>query len=413
MTEKELQNLFKEKLGQRQFDYNPNNWAAMEAMLDAQGTRKAGFYWWATAAIVVFGVVASLFIYQPKDQTAPTLAAPKQEQYLQQDQTKGISVPPIKENTSTEREATQPIVNQQIEEAAPTAPKQNNLKNNTSSEALTTHQVVAKTPITASADELSNRFETKSNATEGLVVLPALPYSADFYQYAAMDVQYVPQITESTPTSQPIPFHPKALLSNTKGAYLHAGFTLSDSYEDVVFGKGIQVGITYDHPVFRNFGISTGVLYSYNDDIGLAYSKDSVYFRFGREVLRTETNYSSIQSFQVPLEITWAFAPKHRIMAGSYLTYITAVQQDVKQTLYAFKADPDESQEQNNVAGTAFRRYNSGLRFGYQYQPTKLWQIGINLQYGLMDISNSAYDERLNSDHRLIESNIYVRYRLF
>ena len=65
MTNEEFEKLYSAKLAEREYPFNPDNWAAMEGILNQRMVSK-GYYIWTSAATLIFGaVVASLLWFAP------------------------------------------------------------------------------------------------------------------------------------------------------------------------------------------------------------------------------------------------------------------------------------------------------------------------------------------------------------
>ena len=105
-------------------------------------------------------------------------------------------------------------------------------------------------------------------------------------------------------------------------------------------------------------------------------------------------------------------APAHSLSAGAYLESLLTVRMDMTRTTETFKGDVDTDKHSNNEQRPEFNTLNYGLQMAYFYQVYPQLSIGLRVNYGLSDLTNNQH-QHFQHNHRLLQTDLTLRYRLF
>lgn len=386
MSDKELDKLFRDKLQEAEFAYNPGNWAAMEEVLDADDKRLT-FYWRQAAAILLFGALLSIPLWRsgfslnssPDPQPVSTTPA---EKSLPSPSTPP-SAPPTK--TPKETESLQDLINAP-ESKAESAPMAVAIPERAQSEKA------------ASAPSMSRQTYAALPGLDGRAVVPLSPSEASLALWPWL-------------AAEPLLGEARSPVFSGGHFFLEAGPVLNQSYQGAA-GTGWSAGLGWRRPLGRNMALETGLYYNQTGDVGIRSRSDSVFFGFGRTEVSTRKAFRQMGSLRLPLQLSVQLRARHHLQVGAYYDYILRQAMDMEVHTQAFKADLDVEKHHSNERQAEFQPHQYGILLGYRYQMDARLSLGLRLQYGLSDLTSPEYPS-LAGHHQLWQSDLYLRYRLF
>lgn len=417
MTDKELDQLLKAKLAGKTYPYNPANWKAMEAMLNKAQAPSTPLFWRQTAAILLLTLLLAIPLLWQNVDNAP-LKAPATKQPLTN--TNGAA----KNQLMPDDQAPANATNNAVESQQPTVVHNN--KPAAVNSGTTARQNQASTESNPSSAGMAFAESGSGNAANTTAKEEALPASQGAPIYLAVSdkqtqalltdyrfpLRLMPPTLSEAPAT-PSPFDPKALakFDNRHEFSVQAGPSINQAYNNQT-GTGWQLGVHYRYRATAQLALSTSLNYVRTGDIGISTTADSVFFGFGRTEVRTEKQYRQISSIRIPLKAEYSISPKHIVTGGAFADVVTAVQMDMQKTTKPYKADPRVENHSSAKPRNEFSNVNFGATLGYFYRYDPRLSFGLNINYSLTDLTNNNY-QKFEGDHRLLQSELVIRYRLF
>ncbi len=427
MTEKEMEKLFKSKLDSREFAFNPANWEKMEAILEQKAAAGRWYLWRSTAAILLFGVVVASVIYYnpgtisqydaisgpdfiPEGRVLPNLK-PVSESAVGAVKPETVAFKDAKKLSQTAegdwamasqtKTHTNAIANQTIKE---------NTSGNTSSifgeaGSSTTGEVnpivtATRANGTSVAQQEERNFEpiSLSELSSKDYVLP---------EWAVVDFQLREVGFAGDEQNAPL-----AGKLNTANLFVNVGPVFTGSNASNTLGTGFLAGVGYRKLLNYGFGVETGLNYFVLNNMNIQNNSDSVFYRFGKERVETEELNSRLDYIEIPLNLTYKFAPKHHLGVGGYAAILLNVQRDITKTTYTPKSGTYVEDEYASGYLDEFNRFDFGLSAFYRYSLTSRLNVGLHFKQGLVDITHDV-SEGYAQDHTNFNTRIVLEYRLF
>lgn len=406
MTEKELEKLFKSKLDTREFEFNPANWEAMEAMLASEPAPAGTFYWRSVAAILLFAVgVWSMINFMPQSGDTKVvneeIATPVEqfESQMKGEERQESNVPQVE--TKNIAEQSDEIVN---------AAKENVVSNSVAENTTARHaekEVVVASDETSAEEQVVGENPTKEELEESgsLDPVPLVPYDHKSvgYEYQLVSNQNVLfPLNEDEEES----FTPDALnkFRSKKSFYLEVAPVFTGSHNANNVGFGWEAGIGYQQEFDNNLVFNVGVNYLVQNGVDISSTSDSVFYNFGKEVVQTEEISKRLDYVEVPLSVGYKLNEKHRLQIGGYAGYLVNVSQEVNREISGFKTETKYEQLTKSGYQDDFNRWDFGLNFGYRYTLTPAVSVGLHYSMGLKDITRNT-----GGDYELRHTNQSTR----
>lgn len=409
MTEKELEKLFRSKLDSREFEFNPANWAAMEAMLNQRRKPAGAYYWRGVAAILLFGLLMSgALLFQDLPGSEVQNPITHQQNTLES----GNELESIERSKSAN-----PI--QTLEQKS--QPDQNSANSNASQSNKVTSEpnsIIASTPdaTIADADEVAPK---KSSDQDQLNVVEAAYVEDDYFTERETELA-LRSIAYSAPLTSPKgslmafeTFTPEALekfhKSNTYYLELAPVFTGSYNTNDV--GIGWSAGVGMEKEISDRWTMTAGLRYSVQNGIGIENKTDSTFYNFGKETIETEVKSRRLDYVEMPLTVGYNLNGKHQLIAGGYLAYLVNVSQDVSREISQYKRETEIQTESLKGYQKDFNRLDGGIQVGYRYRLGPGLSVGLHYNYGLTDITKNTKGEYVR-DHHNQNTRVVFRYSI-
>lgn len=394
MTEKELEKLFKSKLDNQKFEFNPANWEAMEAMLDSEPAPAGTFYWRSVAAILLFAVgVWSMINFMPQSPQTEVVDDVKSNTIEQPN--------PVVEKTEEPALMAEPNV-----ESVAANPDQAEAENKApagKSKEEVMHDQAESAAVVANNDSKEQQPETKAGGNEAQT---SENVEVDYFDTEPLipfdhkGVEYQHELVSRGAVISPLKrdevnFTPEALgkYRSRKFFYVEVAPIFTGSYNANNVGVGWEAGIGYQYEFDNNLVVNAGVNYVVMDGVDISSTTDSVFYNFGREVVQTEKLSKRLDYVEVPLSIGYKLNEKHMLQVGAYAGYLVSVSQEVNKEISAFKRETQYEQLTKRGYQDDFYRWDFGMNFGYRYSLTPALSVGLHYNLGLRDITKDTGGE--------------------
>ena len=431
MSDKELDNIFKSKLSSREFDFNPANWEAMEAILDSD-KKRGSVYWWSSAAILVFGLFVSglIFMQNPGNFNSVTpetiTVTPDQEIMNNGTAISGGSETPD-EIVKTQLTQPEPEKTMDVEEVI----SHTNPSITKSSVIKPKEDTPIKVSVAAAADKTEQEPAVKINpALESLKVnkqldenekpndltidksVNALNFGDIAYKdlpavdYNLLDGLGVASLkTNKVRTDFIRKFHKQHEF------WVQAGPDFTRSFKDNSIKTGWTAGLNYKYRFSYLWSFNVAAQYNARVFPGIKHTTDSVFRGFGEERIRTESENTRLDYIEVPFNFAYSPGDKHEFGFGAYASALFNVKTEITRTHFQFKKDKEVSYETQNGISEDYNVLDYGLNASYFYQYSPSIALGVQMKMGMADITRNR-SQVLNADHRNRNLRLVLRYRL-
>lgn len=441
MKDQDLDRLFKEKLAEAAYPYNPENWERMELLLDARHSGVAPWYWRYSAALLAVGVLlGSVIGFQPVPAGQPSknpMAVPVTVQPASPARQESFDKPAPKSTNAPrkDRNSGAPL------QAEPLAEKAASHSNDVPASSVAAQNTPAKTAgkIAAPSPAAEKEKSPGSSLSGRLAQNPATPRIAPG-KAAALEI--AGQNLLSVVPADLNPLHLNALpvlplksgkiLDSTRGAatpaeifipgapafathrfWLEGGLSLSSSFGNG-HASGMLAGFHYEWQPCSGFSLTMGLNYRQTGNLNLAIRNDTTYFtNQGRQDISTVKRFAHFQTLSFPVNAYWHLNHKHALSGGLYLGLALRQKATLITTTQQPKSSPEILRDEVSGQHPEFTGTLSGLSLGYTYQVNKNWEAGLQFRYGLTDLTQDRVAPELREFHRLQQVQLVLRYLLF
>lgn len=404
MTDQELDKLFKSKLDGNPPPFNPDNWAAMEQMLDSEA-RGLKVFWWQSAAIIALGLLLALplFVDKPASNRAPAptnIAAPSSPQEVP-----GAQPIDTQKANKTQKTTTPPALNSRAgaSERGPAGAAEQNQK--------TAEQKVAQPAPSGrlTSPKAQNNWVAEEDASKNTRSMSPAVFSPDDHGLQPLTMR-LPEQSIRIPGLSFDRGRDLVRSDRRHEFYLEAGPSINPAYNGQS-SAGWSLGFSYRYRLNSRLSINSGLSFQRSGDFGLKARHDSVFFGLGRTEVNTQRQFREINLLRVPLSFELMLSPRHSAQMGIYADYLLSVREDLQRTTTVFKQDPHTENHSSQAQPNEFHSLNFGLRIRYFYRISPKLYLGLGLDHGLMDLTDDQH-ENFGQHHQLIQSSLMLRYRL-
>ncbi|WP_417600571.1 porin family protein [Owenweeksia hongkongensis] len=405
MTEKEIEKLFKSKLNNREFAFNPANWEAMEAILDSTPKPAGVFYWRSVMAVLLFGVaVWSLITFAPavaesnvvnnSEFTAPLGKMDQSQEVITEENTA------LKETQLEENLAEKELQKGKPEKAvAPTSAgvaERNTVIN----------QEVQPAPTEVATAEDSYVDEVVADEVSLVDPVSTIPLSKKGFVFNNELPQTLGEITSGNN------FTPEAFkkFDSKSSFYLEVSPVFSGSYNANNVGVGWHAGLGWERAIGEKFQFNIGLGYTVQNGVGIENNSDSVFYNFGKEVVETQEVNRRLDYVELPVNISYKLNERNMVELGMYAGYLVNVSRDVDKEISKFKTETQYESTKESGYQKEFKRMDYGFSLGYRYRLTPALSVGLHYNLGLVDITKNTQGDYLQR-HTNQNTRVVFRYR--
>lgn len=406
MTEKELEKLFKSKLDNREFAFNPANWEAMEAILDSEPKPAGAFYWRSVLAVLLFGVAVWSTIALSPVGEEPTMVdhteqVPLQSEVSVQEQAESDNEPANKVQFKVETEQPEKVEgsqpSEQVVAASSNAVQAPMVVESDEQEFLPSNQVTSQAEVSKSQD--------LDITQEGNVEILSLEHKSYMLN------NNVPQSLVNFSSGPHFSTESFKKYDTKSALYLEVAPIFSGSYNANNIGVGWKAGIGWQTAIGQRFQFNVGLGYMVQNGVGIQNNSDSVFYNFGKEVVETEIRDNRLDYVELPVSIGYKVNDRNMIQVGMYAGYLVNVSRDVNKEISRFKSETEYESAQVSGYQKEFRRMDYGLEFGYRYRLTPALSVGLHYNLGLIDITKNTQGDYLQR-HTNQNTRVVFRYSI-
>lgn len=407
MTDKELEKLFRNKLNNREFAFNPDNFAGVERLLAAN---KIAWYQTFAFKIATFATAAALLLgavilnwgsntndtptYNPSNTpplavtpAASGMEVPEYEKLYNNLQSPGniqhfnpgdfaVNFKSFSAKSKSNRSDNSSKPTTQADAASDYHARNVALLNNPN-----TSQKNTPTTATDAGTELLNTVPQTDAASA---------ISADETQTIALDEQ------APAPEQIPIPLTPQHARLLQHQFYFQVGFNIAQGLvgnvsDNQEAASNFVAGATYRYLMNPFWEFQAGLSYNNRGALNNVRITEEKLYSFGAEKLETHYNIQRINYLEAPLAIRWFPQSKHTVVTGAYAAYLLSTQTEVHYLQHFTNAIEEKIQMERGHT-TGINRWDFGLVLGYDYQVTPQLNLGIQTLTGFKDLfEDGAY----------------------
>jgi hypothetical protein len=433
MSEEGLDNLFKEGLSGRDVKFNMDSWRNMEQMLPPE--TKGGYFSKSTAAIVVgflFIVSASVFVWSYNQSDTEVLLA---QEMVQTDKEQSIN------------DSVLNISGKQNQRGAIVSDKQNvsnDEHNNAGVNGLETTLAENEKTAVLGVDNNANKaqFVSKSKKEKS-----QRSGRLNKNNKAGISFDLDRQKRSKRSSEEKIAFSENAF---TKISGLDELATMSlvqveeegqTIFVDVSNGKlpnvdknvlgfigGISIneslvgtsngmsgseffGVSYQRYLNGGFSLKSNLLYTSRNQVNTIKTFDKKSYDFGSKTEQKSVSSQRLMYLELPIMVNYGFR-NHNIMAGGSFSYLMGGLSKESTTYTSLTEEPRYEDSKKIGYAEGFKPYDIALIAGYEYNFNSKLNLGLRLNYGLLDITDDQYFGTKSFDNN-VQFRVYVTYSPF
>lgn len=170
-------------------------------------------------------------------------------------------------------------------------------------------------------------------------------------------------------------------------------------------------GLSYRYHMGRGLSLKTGLRYQSRSGLHVSHSYTDTDYAFGIETHTTTIAPQSLHSLEMPLLLSVPIAGRHRLQLGLDLNYLLDVYsevQEVREDAFGVQSGSDEMAWGYRQG---FRRLDVGMQAGYRFGLSRRMQVGLDVRYGLRDLTDDAFFESA-TPHRNVQARLVWEYDL-
>jgi len=435
MSDEGLDNLFKQGLSGRDVKFNMDSWRRMEEMLPPEPKAK-GFRFGYVAAFIgfLFVLSASLFIWNTEEGDSLVSEVNSTEQNSvtsTQNDENHESTHALASNKSTAS-----LSDEVFEKGQNKANEENTSKSLNSTSALTNSKVNGTgngSNGNSSAGSHNSFFSNSSNASTGFfndVTLADIDKTVGDSEYAEENVSFdantftqIDGIKElailgfddqSTNilvvdvSDGKLPKVAKNVLGFIGGVNINQ--SLVDAPQNGISGSEF-FGLEYQRYLNGGFTLKTNLLYSARSGVNSRKTYAKKYYDFGSSNSQSTVEAERMVYVEMPVLLNYGVA-NHNFMVGPSFSYLVSSLNKVT-TVYESTTETIPTEEKSVWGYTdGFKKYDFSIVAGYEYALKPKLNLGVRLNYGLIDITDNDYFNDESFDNN-VQFRVYVTYSPF
>tara|TARA_R110002050_G_scaffold290260_1_gene443785 strand:- start:116064 stop:117395 length:1332 start_codon:yes stop_codon:yes gene_type:complete len=441
MSDESLDNLFKKGLSGRGVNFNMESWRKMEQMLPPE--KKVGFFVRYRVAAIVAGLLfvgtASVIAWGLLDTTTTYTAYNIEddrdsEEFFNTSNTPGDAnsrtdlnsvdyvsgMEAVQEsNSSTEMEASERTITSNSNNSS----NELSVKSNSTVNGNRANKSITSNPN--KAEQAHNKKSTNQPSTSSRIDESRTRAGSDIISFSSENsFTKIDGIGELSTLILPVAEEDNTLvvsMSNSKLAKVEkntlgfiGGINLNRSLTDPSSNKlgGSEFfGLTYHH--FLNGGLSLKIDLLYNSrnvlDSHKEYAKKI--YGFGSKSEQTVVESQRLVYLELPAMVNYGIG-NHNIMLGGSFSYLATGLHKVT-TTYTSQLEGVSYEESMQWGYTnGYKAYDFSVAAGYEYNVSQRLDLGMRLNYGLLDVTNNAYFGNDSFDNN-VQLRFYLKYSPF
>jgi len=170
-------------------------------------------------------------------------------------------------------------------------------------------------------------------------------------------------------------------------------------------------GVSYERYLNGGFSLKSNLLYASRNQVNTMKTFDVKSYDFGSRTEQTSVSAQRLMYIELPVMVNYGFR-NHNIMAGGSFSYLVGGLQNETTTYTSLTEDTryEDSKKWGYVEG--FKPYDIALVAGYEYNFNSRLNMGLRLNYGLLDITDDQYFGTKSFDNN-VQFRVYLTYSPF
>lgn len=440
--EKEIDNAFKERVGNMNFEFKDAYWTEMAALLDNKQKKRGLLFWWISAGsvaaiLLLVGVVYFMGQESQKQWTGfvnenlgTNLNNTKIETTLIErvecSRHDNVSRPAETDYSNSNPDLSMDNVNHHSDFAG-TSPNRSAVSSGLNTNSYNASRPLRSTPnngsglqididlsqgnITNNAGTLASQNSAQNNREENnqepsthtssshvfddlnynrMDVLSALPIQIQNVDLAKIDEDFV---------------KPRGTFHSHVGIVAGTTFGRSMQTQDgAVGGLGSHLGLRFYFAGRNGFQVNTGLSFGVNQIKGLVYEEHRKIFGYNQYDVVNTIKYQSMLTANVPIYLGYE-GYRFSVAGGLRLNYIM----NTKGRVYTW----DNTVVDQSIWGYAhgIKYFNMGIGVEASYQLARRWDLGLSFDIDLSSRSEENND-LISPEARLWQTGIFLKYRI-
>lgn len=448
MLPPDVDNLFKNKLSDRNIAFNEASWKKMETLLDNSPSKFVIKPVYSIAAGLALLIAAGTGIYLGSNQSdSPSISETKQLENVTPNESITIDGKTTEQRISTsnsvqekgianyndvassthgnENEASNDIQSTKksdLFDNNSTLPNNNtsfNRKNSTTESGQQQNKGLINNieDVINSSKEIDNEhladvtsIESGENPfNESVVELPSLQKE----NAIELDNSLLDEFNENELVfldSFELPKQERHYIGFMAGANFSQSFQ-SENSNGSSFGPNVFAGLSYKYILGTKLALNGNALYQYRDGINTEKQFGATSYSFGRTLDSTNVKANQLHYIEIPIYLDYLVGGQHSFLGGVSTSYLINSKSTVtKKQTTQFDSNVSSTTEYGHNEG--FQRFDFALIAGYEYLLRPDLNIGLRMNYGLLDVTKNDY---FKSDiaNKNLQFRVYLKYNLF
>lgn len=435
----------KYKSNQRSFDFDEDQWADMEELLNQEPKGKAfpfwkwglfsmlvlmlvvGFVWWNGSDDISVQANVEQKISPQKGNISTTLKTPNAQINILNHQSnveKGINHKHSNDNNSIKSHLntnsntpntlqntnnTKPLINYSFKGGTPQnlSSEENNFKpNKYLKNKNKPHNINENNKTTP---QTSKDKTSKPKPPIAKVEKPMIKINAD----DVFKLQGIPlaNLDDSGDELEELPIYkrqPVYTFGIKGGVALHQGW-MNMGEQRVAISPNIFGGIYAERALNPIWSVQVGLNYWQRGALNSHITADSIVYGFGATNYSRSVTIYQLQYLELPIAATYQINEKSWLKAGVATSYLFNAKGTYQQTIISPFSEVREEPIAQNGYQKVFQPIDVALMFGYEHSIWNALNIGFNTQFGIIDNSKNARFKNLTTDRNL-QMRVYLSY---
>ena len=195
-----------------------------------------------------------------------------------------------------------------------------------------------------------------------------------------------------------------------------AGANMSQAYQTPTnsgssFSPNVFGGVTYKYVIGNKLALNANLLYQSRGDVNTQKQFIHQNYDFGFQVDTTTVSAQKLHYIEAPIYLDYLINGKHNLIGGMSASYLVESSSDVNvKSNNNFDSWEENSTEFGHNDG--FERLDVAVIAGYEYFLKPDLNVGIRMNYGLIDATKDHYfNNSLNNNN--LQFRFYLKYKLF
>lgn len=170
-------------------------------------------------------------------------------------------------------------------------------------------------------------------------------------------------------------------------------------------------GVSYERYLNGGFSLKSNLLYASRNQVNTMKTFDVKSYDFGSRTEQTSVSAQRLMYIELPVMVNYGFR-NHNIMAGGSFSYLVGGLQNETTTYTSLTEDTRYEDSKKWGYAEGFKPYDIALVAGYEYNFNSRLNMGLRLNYGLLDITDDQYFGTKSFDNN-VQFRVYLTYSPF